>query len=305
MFKSKLLVLLNALAISGAALANVDTGLVAHWDFDDCTATDSSGNGHNGVIYGAPKCVTGIYGNGKALQFNGISDFIEVADAANLRLSGTSYTLSGWALLKKYNKSFQSTLIAKRESGSDKGYLWSLSGEKAGYPLGRQAMVVSGGDDPAIYSDKGNELNVWRHYVMVYNATTKKGQLYINNLPRGSAVNFPSPNPSTAVSLRIAKDSVASSSYGYYFLNGKLDDLRIYNRALTRDEITELYNFVQPVKGTATGLQQISVTCKNISTGQVVTIPFQSNRAWNCKKAGLRTKPNQSVNISIDGHTYP
>ena len=47
---------------------NLKNGLVAYWSFDNCDATDDSGNGHDGKIFGNPECVEGI--SGKALLFN-------------------------------------------------------------------------------------------------------------------------------------------------------------------------------------------------------------------------------------------
>lgn len=298
---SKIAVFFTALTVSGITSADVATGLIAHWSFDDCKATDASGNGHVGIIKGNPKCVTGVYG--KALQFNGISDFIEVNDAQELRLSGTDYTLSGWVLLKSYNESFLSVLIAKRGTGNRNGYIWGITGNGDTAPLGREKMQISGGIDPDSYSTKANKLNAWRHFVIVYEAETQTSKMYINSILDGTTTNLPSPNLNTAASLRIAMDS-DDTNPNPYFLNGKLDDLRIYNRAFTATEVAELYNIGQPISGTVKGLQQIGITCTNTTTGQQVTIPSQTNTSWDCKKAGLKIQPNQTVNISIDGKSY-
>lgn len=302
MLKGKAVVLLGTLAVSGAVLADLNSGLIAHWSFDDCKATDSSGNRHHGAIKGKPKCIIGV--KGKALQFNGVSDFVEVVDATDLRLSGTSYTLSGWAYIIDYNSSWQSALVGKRGTSSQDGYLWSLTGKEAGIPLGRPNINISGGDDPWIASRKGSPLKKWRHIVVVYDINTQIAKLYVNNAIEASSANFPTPNPNTATNLSIARDSDGNQSGGY-FLNGNLDDIRIYNRALAASEIAELYNMGQPITGITKGLQQINVTCKNTTTGQTVVIPGQTGTTWDCKKAGLKTQPNQTVNISIDGATYP
>lgn len=306
MFSSKALMFVGALAATGAALADLNSGLIAHWTFDDCTAADSSGNGHNGSIAGAPLCVKGVNGFGKALQFNGSSDFIEVADSTALRLSGTSYTFSGWALLESYNGSYVSTLVSKWD-GADVGYLWSLTGYAVPGPLGRLHITVArAGASEAIYlSSKGAPLNAWRHFVMTYDATTDTSHMFVNNALDGSAVNFPSPAKSNGIPLRLAKSNDPSEPYGYYFLDGMLDDVRIYNRVLSADEIADLYNMFQPISGNTKGLQDMTVTCTNTTTGQTVTVPDSTNLAWSCKKAGLKAKPGQSINISIDGNVYP
>lgn len=280
------------------AATNLQSGLIAHWKFDDCTAKDKSGNGYNGVINGSPKCVTGVIG--KALQFNGIKDFIVVADRPKLRLSGTSYTLSGWVLLKSYNSSYISGLIAKRGGGHQQGYAWSMTGLAHDSPNGRALLGISRGGDPVILSPTETPLNTWRHIAVTYDFNTNIAKLYINSALNTEASNIPSPNPNTSVPLIIARDNDS-----IYYLNGILDDLRVYNRVLSRSEISDLYNMGLPVSGSTNGLQQIKVTCKNMATGQTVTIPYQSSTKWNCKNAGLKTQPNQKINISIDGNTFP
>lgn len=306
MFKCKIAVLLIALPVCGAVSADLSNGLIAHWSFDNCKAVDSSGNRHHGVINGAPKCVAGVIG--KALRFNGVSDFVEVPDAQALRLGGTSYTLSGWVLSKSYNPNtesgYQSTLIAKRDTGRQNGYIWSLTGKAAGAPLGRPNLFVSGGLDPWVVSTKGTPLNKWQHIVVTYDFGTQAAAIYTNGVATGAASGFPSPNANTAAALRIARDTNGNNLSPYY-LDGILDDLRIYSRVLASDEIAELYNMGQSISGTARGLQQLSVTCTNTTTGQVVTIPIQTGTAWDCEAAGLITRANQEVNISIDGNTYP
>ena len=71
---------------------NTTPGLVAYWSFDNYDATDDSGNGHNGTIYGNPQCVDGENGNG--YSFDGQDDYIETEP---LGIStGDSFTVSFW-----------------------------------------------------------------------------------------------------------------------------------------------------------------------------------------------------------------
>lgn len=300
MFKSKIAVLASTLLLSGVAVsADINTGLVAHWSFDDCTATDVSGNGHDGVINGTPQCVTGI--NGEALQFNGISDFIEIADTPELRLSGSSYTLSAWVNLKGYNSSYQSSLIAKRGNGEQDGYIWALSGNAAGNPVGRPSIALSGGANPTMISTKGTPLDSWRHIVVIYDTSAQTAKLYVNNALETSATNFPTSNPNTAVSLVIAKDNTDN-----YYLNGIVDDVRMYNRVLTAVEIKKLYYQGNPpvIRGTAPWGTSHSVVCENLTQNTVVTLPATSASAWNCEKAGLAINHGDKVTITIKGKKY-
>ena len=67
----------TALIISVSVVSAVDLerGLVAYYSFDDCSAKDLSGNGNDGIIYGA-KCVNGKFG--KALSFDGVNDYVDI-----------------------------------------------------------------------------------------------------------------------------------------------------------------------------------------------------------------------------------
>lgn len=73
--------------------ADLQTGLVAYYTFEDGSATDSSGYGNNGTIFGTTP-TTGMVGNG--LSFNGAGDYIHVPHSPSLGLS-KEFTISGWA----------------------------------------------------------------------------------------------------------------------------------------------------------------------------------------------------------------
>jgi hypothetical protein len=73
-------------------VAALDDGLVAYYSFDDGTATDNSGNGNDGRVFGATP-TGGVLGN--ALYFNGSSDYVAVPHSSTLNLN-SEFTISGW-----------------------------------------------------------------------------------------------------------------------------------------------------------------------------------------------------------------
>ena len=79
-----LIVTTISLLIGKQAFAGLDDGLVAYWSFDDCAATDDSGNSNDGYIYGTPVCVGGIFDN--SLQFGGVHhrDYVLVPNSPEL-----------------------------------------------------------------------------------------------------------------------------------------------------------------------------------------------------------------------------
>jgi hypothetical protein len=75
---------------------------------------------------------------------------------------------------------------------------------------------------------------------MVYDKNNSTATMYVDGMIDRTKSNIPSPNPNTSEDLFIGKDS--SGDFAYYF-DGLIDEVRIYNRALTSDEIVELYNW--------------------------------------------------------------
>jgi hypothetical protein len=82
---------------------------------------------------------------------------------------------------------------------------------------------------------------------------------------------------------------------------GALDEIRLYNRALTVSEISALYNQTVPINGTIKSLDSHTVTCLNNTTAQSITIPANTATAYNCEAKGLIVKPQDDVTITING----
>ena len=212
-------------------------GLVAYYPFTG-NAIDSSGNGHNGTVYSASLTTNRFGTPNSAYAFNGDSAYIKVADATSLRLANTDFTISAWIYLDSIIHT-HNVIISKRAAGSKTGYILSI--ERIQDSLSnalRISFQVSSGSDPKILSQTTISLNQWNHIVIRYNLNTKTIDIFLNNKPDVSLSNFLSPNASAANDLLVGNDAVDKTS----FFQGKIDDIRIYNRALSDSEISELYN---------------------------------------------------------------
>ncbi len=197
------------------------TGLVAAYSFDEgagTTVSDASGNGHTGTISGAT-WATGQFGN--ALSFNGTSNWVTVADANDLDL-GTGMTVSAWV-----NPSVLSgwrTVIMKERPN---GLSYVLYGyDNAPRPA---AYVNTGGSDIAAIGTGGLSLNTWTHLAATYDGAILR--LYVNGNQVGSGSVSGTMVASTSP-LRIG----GNAPWGEYFA-GLIDEVRIYNRALSAAEI--------------------------------------------------------------------
>lgn len=153
-----------------------------------------------------------------------------------------------------------------------------------------------------MYSPKVGKAK-WVHYLGVIDRANHVMSIWLNGKKVAETPDSYGDFNVNNHELRIGGTEEEGPVYGLF--QGILDDIRLYDRALTKDEIAELYNMGQPVAGVTTGLQQYEATCRNASTGQRVQIPTRTATAWDCKKAGLKTAPGQDIEVTIKGKTYP
>jgi len=206
-------------------------GLIAYYPFNG-NAIDESDNGNNGIIYGAT-LINDRFGNpNSAYTFDGLDDYIEVNDAETLNpYSGITY--GGWfnvANLTQYNK----RMIAKTEYS---GYNLTLNHENYENLISAR-IRVNNSYLVTYFSTDLIQANSWFSVYVTFDGYNER--LYLN----GQQVDL-----KTRDGVIIASNQPlligAEPSYELgvmYYLTGIIDDVRIYNRALTQTEIQTLYN---------------------------------------------------------------
>jgi hypothetical protein len=202
-------------------VANVTpAGLVAAFGFEEGAGTsvaDSSGRGNDGTVSGAA-WVPGRFGS--ALSFDGVNDMVTVLDSASLDLSA-GMTIEAWVNPRALNDYV--TVVMKERPGH---LAYALYGSTDTGRASGEIATVGNFDTRSLTP---LPLNTWTHLAVTYNGTALT--LYVN----GGAVStravtgtiLQSGNP-----LRIGGNLI----WGEYF-NGLIDEVRIYNRALTGFEI--------------------------------------------------------------------
>jgi Concanavalin A-like lectin/glucanases superfamily/Bacterial Ig-like domain len=210
-------------------------GLVGAWGFNEGSGTaaaDASGNGNNGSITGATWTTSGRYG--AALTFNGTSNTVAVNDSATLDLTN-GMTLEAWVY--PTTTSGWRTVLMKESTG---GLAWTLYGnDNASHP---SLTVNTGGADQALAGVQPLPANTWTFLTGTYDGATMR--LYVNGTQVSSRAMTGNLSV-TAGALRIGGNAV----WGEYFA-GRIDDVRIYNRALTAAEIQT--DMSTPVSGGGT-----------------------------------------------------
>ncbi len=212
----------------GKQPAALDSGLVGYWRFDEGSGTttgDRSSNANTGTLTNGPTWTTGKYGS--ALLLDGTNDQVDIPH--NSALNAYPLTVAAW--FKTTNGSSGAGIVNKYVSSSGNGWqLYMVDGNLCAWYFGSGGSLYTG---TCTLSTGGFNNGIWHQAVFLVDSTG--GTMYVDGIKRGSTLAW-SGTPSattTTTQLTIGK-------YDSYF-PGTIDDVRIYNRALTVDEILQLY----------------------------------------------------------------
>ena len=222
-------ILTTALAICLAvhAIAQIPTNnLAAYYPFSGNT-NDATGNGHNGANFGATLTQDRFGNPNSAYHFNGTGAYIEVPDNPSINFTD-SLSISLWFEMDTATAGSQ-RLLDKGIGNTNSGYL--LTAHPTGYSfIGGSIGTIPGQGA----SHKILQLHQWYNVVIIFKNNNLT--MYLNGQLDTSFVGT-SPIQSNGSNLRIA----ASNPLSTYF-QGKIDDIRIYNSALTYGNVLALYN---------------------------------------------------------------
>ena len=219
------------LIFAGTAVGEISRdGLVAEWHFDG-DAKDSSGNGNDGVIYGAT-FVDGI--GGKALSFDGVDDYVQLPfDSGPLK---EKFTIAAFVYPSKSNTQSYFQGIVHNDNYPNRGM---------GLSVGAYNFSVMcyfhNSDGVQFYIKKSTTQNEWHYYVCVYDGT------YLNLYEDGILVESVKANgiiKDNDLNFQVGHDLYDESRTKERYFGGKIDEVAIYNRALSENEIKILYETI-------------------------------------------------------------
>ena len=244
------------MALSINAFAQIPTnGLVGYWPFNG-NANDESGNGNNGTVNGAT-LTTDRFGNtNSAFSFDGVNDYIMVADKDNLSLTSNNFTFSFW-LYVNVGTNVNMGAIAKRKFDGLDASNWEYSFGVNANPNEFRCWFGNLQGNCAPYDsavDVTFTKDQWTHYAVTANGTTikfyKNGQL-LSKGTRSQACNLGNGSGPLVFGLGGGWNQM-------YFLKGKMDEIRIYNRELSPSEISMLNTHIISVSALPTAGGTIS-----------------------------------------------
>jgi formylglycine-generating enzyme required for sulfatase activity len=221
-----------ALTITGVN-SGVWSGLVAYYPFNG-NANDESGNANRGTVKGA-KLATDRFGNqSRAYEFDGVNSSIEVPDSASLRPS-KEVTVSAWVNMGRLGR--YSRVVSKGVAiGESYGSYQLITGSNRNDTF-HDAPLFTVRTSAGYYvpdPPTGQPIQQWVQICGTYDGQTTKlfydGRL-VAEVPSSGHLMY------DASSLVIGRDLFYRESF-----DGKIDDIRIYNRALSAAEITALYD---------------------------------------------------------------
>jgi hypothetical protein len=207
-------------------------GPVGHWEFDDgegTIAVDSSGNGLDGILMGDPQWSAGIIGG--ALDFDGDGDYVDCGNDASLDITGP-ISIALWIRPDADDPEGQATTtapMAKAMAGMSPS--WSYQVRYGwGSPQPYMAFTFNSSPRAWVYVGKNLERYEWCHIACSHDGTTLK--CYLNGEETDST-------PMGAITSSETPVLIGSDGWACDWI-GAIDEVAIYDRALSADEILEL-----------------------------------------------------------------
>ena len=209
-------VLVLVLGLAGSSPAD----LVGHWRLDeasDTTAYDSSGNGNDGTLVGDPQWVPGYIGG--ALEFDGVDDHVSLFSPIDA-LIGDTVTISAWIKADSVAAGYHP--IVTQYDTNWNGYYFYLHNDRPAFYLNYENQARS--DEPINTGE-------WYHIAGTYDSSDLK--IYVNGILKHT--NSLDSNSGVDHNAYIGRDDVH-----YSYFDGMIEDVRVYDRALSTAEIKEL-----------------------------------------------------------------
>lgn len=220
----------------------LDSGLAGYWKLDDGSGTsaiDASTNGSTGTLTGGPTWTTGQIGS--AVDFDGTDDYITMGDN-DLYGPSTDFTIAAW-INQDTITTFQCIFCKDTRQVGAEQFRFSV-GESVNGKLYYATGVESVGGSTLLTA------GTWYHAVITKSSATGLLTLYLNGVSDGSAAVGSAPSSNTSNAKIGSRDNANASEYW----NGKIDEVRFYNRGLSAEEVVQLYRLTSPT-GTETGLK--------------------------------------------------
>jgi len=224
----------------------VPSGAVAYWKCDEGSGTivyDSTDNHNDGTLKNGTGWTNGK--SGYALWFDGSNDYVEVADSGSLQFGTGSFSVEVWLYARSFSSNDNPDYVrwmSKVNWGSD----WQTNPSRTWWTAqffsdGSVSFGWRGYGDPevTVIRTPANvvTLNTWYHVVVVVDRDNGMGYIYVNGVERTEGVDISGSIGSLDV---VGKPLQFGGTWAEF--PGMIDEILIYNRALTSSEVLKRYN---------------------------------------------------------------
>ena len=224
----------------------IDSSVVGYWPLDGGEAVDSSGNTNDGALSEpGPVPADSVFGDiAGAMEFGGDGDVVIVSHDPAIDFGDEDFTVSVWF---KTDETFQNYLISKNYGPTSR--FWGISVYGV-FPGGDPeitdgvAGVIHDGTSTTVVQTPNIEVtdNQWHHVALVRNTRDVRLLIFLDGILAGSV-------PDASGSLANTADLWIGGLHNpgdYRYFDGDIDDVLIFNRALTPTEIAAYYESRQP-----------------------------------------------------------
>ena len=249
--------------------------LVGYWDFNENT-NDKSTYNNDGTLNGA-QSTTGKYSN--AIRFNSDGDYLLINDSASMDFEKSRGTIELWLYpFDKASGVYQRLVVDSSFWGPESPYAGI---ELAIQPSGNLYFYPAegGGDNYNLVTDPLND-NEWQHLAVTWDYSTKEVLIYINGVNQSFAVENVPANWDTIAQTDDWYIGGANIDTGLGFFNGIIDEVRIWNRTLSEEEIRASYN---------ANIYSLTHTFTNLSDGTYQYYAYAIDTIGNSAQTETRT----------------
>ena len=264
-------------------LAADPLGITAGYAFDETsgtTAVDASGHGITGTLTNGPTFTPGK--NGNAVTLDGVNDYVNLGNPTALQFTG-SMTVSAWV----YASSFpvdDAAVVSKRAAG-EVGFQLDITKDTGPRTIGFKLTNSSGGQ-MFRYGATTLQLNTWYYITGVYNAANQSLDVYLNGVLDNGTLQgtVTSSQQNSTANVTIGRRAGVT---GFEF-NGRIDDVRIADHALTQDQIqTDMVTPLGP-SGPDVTAPTVSLTAPAANAIVAGTVTVSASASDNVGVAGVQ-----------------
>jgi hypothetical protein len=198
------------------------------WHLDEgsgTTAYDNSGYNNDGNLVNGPAWVDGKFG--KALSFDGVNDYIDAGNSSSLNFGTGDFSVELWIKTSQTEQD----IIGKLGAIGDGWVIYSLTTGEVDF------SVFGSNNSPDVFGITKINDSIWHHVVGVRNGNN--AILYVDGTFENSLNIGTIGSTNTTSPLIMGINEGANNIY----FNGTIDEVRVYSRSLSTEEISDLYNY--------------------------------------------------------------